>query len=73
MFLLSESSWYGIPGTKYHQQPLSAWQVILSSAVTCLKLLVEWLRIQSRATKSMHPIISGEVHAIIGRVPETIN
>jgi hypothetical protein len=48
--------------------PLSAWQVKLSSVVSCLEQLSECLRIQSSATKSMHPVISSEVPETIGRV-----
>jgi hypothetical protein len=53
--------------------PLSAWQVNLSSTVSCLEQLYECLRIQPSGTKSMHPVISSEVSDTIGRVPRTID
>jgi hypothetical protein len=46
--------------------PLSAWQVNLSSIVSCLEQLYECLRVQPSATMSMHLIISSEVSEIIG-------
>jgi hypothetical protein len=44
----------------------------LLSDVSYLEQLAECLKIQLSAIKSMHPIISGEVHATIGRVSERI-
>jgi hypothetical protein len=46
--------------------------VKLLSDVSYLEQLAECLKIQPSAIKSMHPIISGEVRATIGRVPERI-